>query len=1046
MSFNEIDLFLFQKFFSSKTNSKSILEMIQINFNKKVDKAKDSEIINKIYDFPFIIQNYLLYQIKGKINLNKKFSVSIEPEKYSNLINSFKLLYNELLNKKVFNKPPYNYFLSNQEEKKNISIFNDKNKTEYFFHAILFYSYYFIFIHNNKDYKTQHKLIPSVFNNNTKDLSSIFEISSKYVSDIKYKKYFVNCIIDFFVKYHKKFPLIINALNQASLEILIHILVEYYFINNNVNINKFLFLFKLSPDKVFRTLLLFNEKNLGINKYKKFTNDLLCCYITKSSNNILFMIKSFNIKGMDESNSLKIFLDMYTKNKIVDNHKGIKNLFLFMIEIILNCIKIKNKILTMFMLKAVDEISLSYSFDSELNNIYIFESFSSEFLQKFGIKINYNTLKFNFISDNKSKNNKNKNICTFIGKKMNDYLYLLINNFQMILNKSFEYIFNSFEKSFIFIFDILNLLTCESQFYYINIENKNLQNYRKNIFSYISNLCGYLDRNKLVKEIFKYYFRPNYFWLKKNIKHSITYLNESSSIKIEISKKLNFFNLCNYLSSEEYQNKVLNSIQNIFSSIPPFNNLDIQCSFLDNYLEELNEQNNILIEKGNINNIKEKVIELPKDLLLSEEDEKELNKYLDKISINSLKYKEKIISIILENLSKETNDKEELTLMSNPTKILYLIIKILSTESINDNNEIIINCIQCVYSLHKIGKLFFEYEDEIKYISLLNEIKDKYKNELSNDLENIITELNNELLSNTKNQNQNNNNEVKNDNSKENKIGEEDKIIVDLINNCKKVEMKRNKFELSFMIKKMYNELDTSPNTNKARKISMDSIQLLINYLNNLLLSKCFDDAFMTQNVLKIYRNLFLSIKSDENLRKFYLKIIGEFLYSLLSKKKFISEKEKASNIEASAKIFELFMKIIKKLKYKSYLIGKDVLKILFEVFENQQKGIYQLTPYSIVSCISMCAYLVEYCHEEIMLYMSIIIRTGINFLKSVNSSTIEQQRASAFLLYKVLDTLNDQELDTYSKEIFDACNIARTYAKDNALLFYLNKSLNYYS
>ena len=58
------------------------------------------------------------------------------------------------------------------------------------------------------------------------------------------------------------------------------------------------------------------------------------------------------------------------------------------------------------------------------------------------------------------------------------------------------------------------------------------------------------------------------------------------------------------------------------------------------------------------------------------------------------------------------------------------------------------------------------------------------------------------------------------------------------------------------------------------------------------------------------------------------------------------------------------------------------------------------------------------------MLYMSIIIRTGINFLKSVNSSTIEQQRASAFLLYKVLDTLNDQELDTYSKEIFDACNI----------------------
>ena len=76
---------------------------------------------------------------------------------------------------------------------------------------------------------------------------------------------------------------------------------------------------------------------------------------------------------------------------------------------------------------------------------------------------------------------------------------------------------------------------------------------------------------------------------------------------------------------------------------------------------------------------------------------------------------------------------------------------------------------------------------------------------------------------------------------------------------------------------------------------------------------------------------------------------------------------------------------------------------------------------------------------------MSIIIRTGINFLKS-KSSTIEQQRASAFLLYKVLDVLNDQELENFSKEIFDACTIVRNYANDNALLFYINKCLNYYS
>ena len=112
--------------------------------------------------------------------------------------------------------------------------------------------------------------------------------------------------------------------------------------------------------------------------------------------------------------------------------------------------------------------------------------------------------------------------------------------------------------------------------------------------------------------------------------------------------------------------------------------------------------------------IKEKVIELPKDLILNEEDENELKKYFDKITYNSIKYKEKIIYIVLENLSKETNDKEELTLVSNPTKILYLMIKILSTESILNNEEILINCMKCVYSLHQIGKLFFDYEDEIR--------------------------------------------------------------------------------------------------------------------------------------------------------------------------------------------------------------------------------------------------------------------------------------------------------------------------------------------
>ena len=1037
MSFNKIDIFLFEKFFSSKTDTKLFFKMIQMNFNEKTDKANENKIINRLYDLPHIILNYLYYQVEGKILLKEKFSISINNELYSDLLNSFTNLNNEINTKLNFNRFPYNFFL--EKEEKNISnnnIFNDKNKTEFFFHVILNYAYFIIFVNDNPNYKTNHNLIPSIFQNNQKDLHNLLEDSSIHIKNPKYKKYFINYLVKFFLRYNKKYPLIITSLNQLGLEILIHILVEYYSINKETKISKFLFLFKLNKQQVFRTLMLFNEKNNSLNAYKNFTNDLLNCFLTKSPNNIISIIKMLNIQGLDIDKSLKIFLTMYTKTKLLNDHNKIRNIFCYLIELILFCTRINNKILSKFLIKSTEEIFLSYSYESDLNNIYIFESFCSLFLQKFGIKINLAELKFNFMNNNNNKNN-NQNFVTYIGKKMNDYLIMTSKNLEIILQKSFEHVFNSFDKGFVFIFDVLNLLTSETQFYYMNIENEEVNNYRKNVIEFISNMFGYCDNIILAKEIYKYYFKPNYFWLKKNIKHDIIYLTEKEKpgIKIELNKKLNFIELCNYLSSDEYQTKVLNSIQNIFSLIPPFNKLQIQASLLENYLEELNEQNDSDMK------IKEKIIELPKDLILNEEDENELRKYLDKISLNSGKYKEKIILLVLENLSKETNDKEELALITNPTKILYLIIKILSTESISENDEILINCIECVYSLHQIGKLFFDYEDEIKYISLIQEIKNKKANELNSDLEEKLNELLNELLTNVKNKKDENNSNI----NKENKLGEEDKIILELINNCKKVELKKDKFELSFMLKKLSNELDTSPNTNKARKINLETIQSLINYLNNLLLNKCFDDSYLTQNVIKIFRNLFLSIKSDENLRKFYMKLIGENLFNYLNTKKFISEKQKATKIEASSKIFELFVKIIKKLRYKSFLIGKDILKILFEVFEKYQKGEYELTPYSIVSCISICAYLVEYCHEEIEQYLSIIIRTGINFLKS-KSGTIEQQRASAFLLYKILDNLNDKELDIFSKEIFDACNIVRNYANDNALVFYLDKCLNYYS
>ena len=46
--------------------------------------------------------------------------------------------------------------------------------------------------------------------------------------------------------------------------------------------------------------------------------------------------------------------------------------------------------------------------------------------------------------------------------------------------------------------------------------------------------------------------------------------------------------------------------------------------------------------------------------------------------------------------------------------------------SISENDEILMNCIECVCTLHQIGKLFFDYEDEIKYISsIISKLFDK---------------------------------------------------------------------------------------------------------------------------------------------------------------------------------------------------------------------------------------------------------------------------------------------------------------------------------
>jgi hypothetical protein len=196
MSFNEVDIFLFEKFFSSKTDSKTILGLIQIYFNLKINKANENKIDNRLYDFPYIIQNYLYYQISEKFLFKEKFSIPLDNETYSKKLISFNNLIEEIIPKLNYEKIPFKYFKSNKEDNSpNLAIFNDKNKTEFFFHVILNYYYYIIFVHDNPNYKTQHNLMPPIFKNNLKDLSSLFNSSFDKTKNDKYKKYLILFIL-----------------------------------------------------------------------------------------------------------------------------------------------------------------------------------------------------------------------------------------------------------------------------------------------------------------------------------------------------------------------------------------------------------------------------------------------------------------------------------------------------------------------------------------------------------------------------------------------------------------------------------------------------------------------------------------------------------------------------------------------------------------------------------------------------------------------------------------------------------------------------------
>ena len=311
-----------------------------------------------------------------------------------------------------------------------------------------------------------------------------------------------------------------------------------------------------------------------------------------------------------------------------------------------------------------------------------------------------------------------------------------------------------------------------------------------------------------------------------------------------------------------------------------------------------------------------------------------------------------------------------------------------------------------------------DLENIFIYINILNNIE---KNIENNNIKLLIKEIKNKLLI-QKEENNLNNNENKNF----------DEIINKKINVINNIQNKFNKF---FEIKKFSNDLYLNPYSSKFNKISYETIQNYFKFLNNeFIISN--NNNFYSLLLIKLTVNFFLSLKSNKNLSNFYLKIFKENLFNFLNKSNILI------NINISEKYFEILVKIIKKLKSKTFLISLNILKILFEIFEN--KNIINKNKFIIVSSISIVAYLIEYSKNEIINYYDTIILTGINYLKS-KSSSVEEKRASAFLLYKILSKFNTEEIKNFEEKIFNAIKIEYENSNDNVLTFHLMNCLKFY-
>lgn len=979
MSFNENNIYFFKLFASSSNDMQNIISLYQFDLLTKIElsnKINQEKIYHTKFPFSFLVKFYFnqKFKIKQKY-LDNKFSVDeyeAISKKYENQL--------QILKEKFIMKSPYSLFVYESFN----SIISSVTKCQMFLHVQLHLVYYLLFLYDN-EFANFHSQKIKIFHNHSC-------LHSQIVLSKPEKMSLVNCTLNFFTKHYKKHPLILEDINETCIEILIHIIALNYHYTKKIKSNC---LFKKKGLLVIQTLIMLQNQNKNNEDYINVISRLLSKYAFHSPENILNLIKLLNVSviGLDKSRTL--MSKMFSPSLVCTPDLFKKIISNFVLALLNKEVK-QIEILRMFLIEILTDVLTSH--DSEDKYIYIFEVFYSEILKKFNIIIDNKLISFEFY---KPKIEKIK-----ISQKMIEFIELVIQNYSFYIKKIFPKIIYVYNSAFQKIFNVINCLNDNSSIYYNNLNNQIIEKNRKILLNFFSINFDFLDKDTIITKMMNYYLYPKINSTSLQL-INITYSFDNHNIYIENKAIKTTIELINYYASEEYKEKTINSIENVFN-IYPFNNIDILCHILKYLIvnEEYNDKNNIVI--------------LDDRTIISKDDEEEINNNMNTINDNLNEYKGKIIEVAFRGLEKMNQD--DFDKIDKPNEILYVIMN----EVVKQSNYAMLEvCLTCLKALIINKSAIFTYEDDISFINLLNSIKIDNNDININNTTPLIDEIKKLFIDHKSKSNQ----EEKNCNHNKNSMLEKD--IKKLI---EEIQQQTSKINICFSFKKLISYLSVPPSSNSYFNISFDFMSEIFEFIKPYII-KTQNDIFYSSIIIKLFVNLFLSIKSNADLRSFYLKLYQELLIET------ISNKILNDNSEISSKLFEVLVKIIKKLKQKTYLITLDVLKIMFVMFEEHANDLKSLT---ITSCISICAYLIEYSKNDLSNYYSTIILTALNYLKS-SSSTIEEKRASAFLLYKILSKLDAEDLEAFSDKIFTSLKIVYENSKDNVLTYHLMQCLNFY-